>query len=87
VYLLLSVGALRGLGDGNRAGVVVAALVGIALTGAAIFGSVYKVTSPTVLAPWYALGWFALGIIVTLAVRGRAPARRVLSDLSTTAGE
>jgi amino acid transporter len=87
VYLLLSVGALRGLGDGNRAGVVVAALVGIALTGAAIFGSIYKVTSPTVLAPWYALGWFALGIIVTLAVRGRAPARRVLPDLSTTAGE
>ena len=84
VYLLLSVGALRGLVDGNRAGVVVAALVGIVISGGAVFGSIYKVTSPTVLAPWYALAWFAVGIIVTFAVRGRAPASRVLPDLSST---
>jgi amino acid transporter len=84
VYLLLSVGALRGLLDGpNRAGVALAALAGIALSGGAIFGSIYKVTRPTVLAPWYALAWFAVGIVVTLAVRGRAPASRVLSDLSS----
>lgn len=27
--------------------------------------------------------WFAVGIVVTLTVRGRAPASRVLSDLSS----
>ncbi len=30
---------------------------------------------------WYALAWLVLGNIVTIAVRGRAPARGVLSDL------
>jgi amino acid transporter len=83
VYFLLSVGALRGLHGANRAGVVVASVVGLALTAGAIFGSIYKVTSPTVLAPWYALAWFAVGIVVTLVVRGRTPASQVLSDLSS----
>jgi len=88
VYLLLSVGALRGLVDGgNRAGVVIAALLGIVLSGGAIFGSIYKVTKPTVLAPWFALAWFAIGIVVTLAVRGRAPASRVLPELSSAPAE
>jgi amino acid transporter len=87
VYLLLSVGALRGLVDGNRTGVVIAAVGGIVLSAGAIFGSIYKVTSPIVLAPWYALGWFAVGIVVTLAVRGRTPASRVLGDLSSATDE
>ena len=57
VYLLMSIGAFRGLADSaNTVGVYVAAIVGIALTARAIFGSFYKVPSPTMLAPWYALG-------------------------------
>ncbi len=62
VYLLMSVGAFRGLSDhGSMAGVYIASIVGIALTGAAIFGAFYKQTSPTVLAPWFALGWLVIG--------------------------
>ena len=86
VYLLMSLGALRGLPDrSGRAGVVVAALVGIAITAGAIFGSIYQVPSPTKLAPYYAIGWFVLGLVVTLVVRGREPARHALDDLSSGA--
>ena len=85
VYLLMSVGAPMGLADTkNRVGVYVATVVGIALTAGAIFFSFYKVTAPIVLAPWYAMGWFVVGIIVTLLVRGRAPASSVLTDLQET---
>ena len=82
VYLLMSVGAFRGLSDhGSMAGVYIASIVGIALTGAAIFGAFYKQTSPTVLAPWFALGWLVIGAIVTMVMGGRAPASEVLGDL------
>ena len=87
VYLLMSIGAFRGLaGHGNMAGVYIAAIVGIALTGAAIYGSFYKQTSPTVLAPWFALAWFAIGIVVTFAMKGRPPASEVLADLRSEQG-
>jgi len=87
VYLLMSIGAFRGLKDSaNMAGVYLAAIVGIALTAAAIFGSFYKQTSPIVLAPWFALAWFALGIIVTFAMKGRPPASEVLADLRSETG-
>lgn len=82
VYLLMSIGAFRGLSDhGSMAGVYIASIVGIALTGAAIFGAFYKQTSPTVLAPWFALGWLVIGAIVTMVMGGRAPASEVLGDL------
>ena len=50
IYLLISVGALRGLRDRRQA---LAALpgqsaVGFLVTAGAIFGSIYKVTAPTV---------------------------------------
>ena len=87
VYLLMSIGAFRGLSDNsNMAGVYIAAIVGIALTGAAIYGSFYKQTSPTVLAPWFALAWFAIGIVVTFAMKGRPPASGVLADLRSEQG-
>jgi amino acid transporter len=82
VYFLMSVGALRGLGDqGSTAGIVVAAVLGIVLTGAAIFGSFYKVPSPTILAPTYALAWGVIGLLYMLLVRGREPASQALPDL------
>jgi amino acid transporter len=88
VYLLMSVGAFRGLaGHANMAGVVVASLIGIALTGAAIYGAFYKVPSPTLLAPWFALGWFVIGAVVTTIMRGREPASQALADLSDGGAE
>ena len=84
VYLLMSVGAFRGVGeDGATAGLVIAALVGVAVTAAAIFGSFYKVTSPTLLAPWAAVIWFAIGLIYMFLVKGREPASDALADLRT----
>lgn len=85
VYLLLALGALRGLRGANRLPLTVAALVGIAITGGAIFGAFYKVTSPTVWAPVFALAWLGVGAVVTLVVRGRAAASRVLPDLTSPA--
>jgi amino acid transporter len=82
VYLLMSIGAFREVANNpNKAGIVIAAIVGIAITGAGIWGSFYKVPSPTLIAPWAALIWFAVGIVYMLAVKGRAPASEALSDL------
>jgi amino acid transporter len=87
VYLMMSVGALVGLSqEPKKLGLVIAALVGIALTGGAIYGSFYKVQSPTLLAPWFALLWFILGLVVTLLVKGRAPASETLTDLRSDGG-
>jgi len=84
VYLLMSIGAFRGVGDEKAtAGLIVAALVGIAITAAAIFGSFYKVTSPTLLAPWSAVIWFAIGLVYMAMVKGREPASDALADLRT----
>jgi amino acid transporter len=82
VYLLMAIGSFRGLADDpNKAGLVVAAILGIAITVAGIWGSFYKVTSPTLLAPWSAVIWFGIGIVYMLAVRGRRPASEALTDL------
>jgi amino acid transporter len=87
VYLLMSVGALRGLADiPNKVGLWVAALLGIAITGGGIFGSFYKVTSPTLVGPWAALAWLALGFVYMTVVKGRAPASQALADLHSGEG-
>jgi amino acid transporter len=85
VYLLMSLGAIRGLADDpNKVGLALSVILGVAITAAAIFGSFYKVTSPTLIAPWAAVIWFVLGLVYMTAVKGRAPASRVLSDLRTS---
>jgi len=87
VYLAMSAGALVGLSQFPKKGsVAVASVVGMALTVGAIYGSFYKVTSPTLLAPWFAVGWLVLGLIVTVLVKGRAPASGVLDALHSEAG-
>ena len=87
VYFLMSLGAIRGLADDpNKAGLVVAIVLGLAISGAGIFGSFYKVPSPTLLAPWYAVIWFVLAIIAMVVWKGRAPARGVLRDLRSEIG-
>lgn len=81
-YLLLAVGAVRGLRDHPRRWAVLSAVaVGLLVTGGAIFGSIYKVTSPTVIAPYAAIGWFVVGLVVAMLVRGRAQASHAVADL------
>lgn len=82
VYLLMSLGAIRGLADLQRKTALwISVLLGVAITGAGIYGSFYKVTSPTLIAPWAALAWGVLGLLYMLVVRGREPASRALDDL------
>jgi amino acid transporter len=64
IYLLISVGALRGLRAADKQLQLYAAcLVGGLVTAAALFGAIYKVTSPTVYAPYAAIVILVLGLI------------------------
>ena len=68
IYLLMSIGALRGLRDSAKPwAVYLASAVGIAVTGAAIFGSVYHVTAPVIYAPYAALALLVLGLVLASA--------------------
>jgi amino acid transporter len=72
IYLLLSIGAIRGLADHPRRwAVYLAAFVGIVITVAAIFGSVYKVQAPTIYAAYAGLGTLVVGLILAYLVPGR----------------
>ena len=71
IYLLVSVGALRGLRDANRYWlVVVTAVIGIFVTGAALFGAIYKVAAPTIYAVWVAAAVFIIGLIASIIAKG-----------------
>jgi amino acid transporter len=84
VYGILAIGAFPGLSDHpNRVGVVIAGLLGLAVAVGAIFGAIYRVLAPFDIVWVWAVIWAALGLLVTLAVKGREPARRALADLST----
>jgi len=64
IYLLIAVGALRGLREHPaKAKLYVASAVGFLVTGAAIFGAIYKVTAPTVYAPYTAVIILVVGLI------------------------
>ena len=72
IYLLVSVGALRGLRDHRpRWAVWVASLLGVGVAGVAIFGAVYKVVAPLSYAPPAALAVFVVGVGVAFARNGR----------------
>ena len=82
IYLLLAVGAVRGLRDHpKRWAVMLAVIVSLLVTGGAIFGSIYKVSRPTVLAPYAAIAWFVVGLAVAMLVRGRPQASQAVADL------
>ena len=84
VYGILAIGAFPGLSDHpNRVGVVISGLLGLAVAVGAIFGAIYKVLPPFDAVWLWAVIWTALGLLVTVAVKGRVPARRVIPDLST----
>ncbi|MGC8510249.1 MAG: APC family permease [Acidimicrobiales bacterium] len=73
IYLLISVGALRGLrGAGKTWQLYLAATVGVAVTAAAIYGAVYKVTAPTVYAPYAAVIVLVAGLVAA-SVMPRTP--------------
>jgi amino acid transporter len=81
IYLLMSVGALRGLRDQARLWALwVAAIVGIAVTVGAIFGSIYKVTAPAIYAPYAALAIFVVGLVVAFARAGKGGAAAVPAE-------
>jgi amino acid transporter len=84
VYGLMALGAFPGLRDHpNKVGLVVSGLLGLAVAVGAIFGAIYKVLPPFDRIWLWAVIWAALGLVVTIAVKGREPAREALSDLST----
>jgi Amino acid transporters len=83
IYLLMSIGAIRGLADHpKRWAVYLAAGVGILVTLSAIFGAVYKVSRPTIYAPWTALGVFVVGLVLTWVFPGRASASTQFAELT-----
>jgi amino acid transporter len=85
VYGFLSLGAFRGLADHpNRAGVVIAGLIGLAISVGAIFGGIYKQTAPFNLVWVVTVAWIVLGLLMTIVARGRRPASQVLADLRAT---
>jgi amino acid transporter len=68
IYLLMALGALRGLRSHARQWQVwLAVLVGVAVTAGAIFGAVYKVTAPAIYAPYLAVAIFVVGLVVAFA--------------------
>ena len=84
VYGVMALGAFSGLSDHpNKVGLVISCLLGIGVAAGAIFGAIYKVAPPFDLVWVWGVIWAVLGLIVTVAVKGREPARRALADLST----
>jgi amino acid transporter len=75
IYLLMSVGAVRGLADHPRRWMVyLAAAAGVAVTAAAIFGSVYQVRAPTIYAAYAGIATFLVGLVLAFVVPGRVSA-------------
>ncbi len=83
IYLLMSVGALRGLqAYADPWKVWLACVVGIVVTGAAIFGSIYKVAAPIVWAPYAGIAVLIVGFLLTWVFRGQAPATTTFTELT-----
>lgn len=85
IYLLMSVGALRGLADHPRRwAVILASVVGILVTAAAIYGSVDQVAAPVIWAVWAGVGVLVLGFVLTLVFPGRAPLTSTFEELTAS---
>jgi len=82
IYLLLCVGALRGLRDHARFPIVVlTAVVGILVTGAAVFGAIYKVPAPTIYAAYGVGIVLLLGLILAAVAKGPQTAHTSFEEL------
>lgn len=83
IYLLISVGALRGLKSARKAWQLYSAsTVGILVTAAAIFGAIYKVTAPLVYAPYAAIVILVIGLIASTMVPAAPSGMADFSGLS-----
>jgi amino acid transporter len=83
IYLVMSVGAVRGLADHPRRwAVYLAAAVGVLVTGAAIFGSVYQVPAPTIYAAWASLVLLVVAFAVTVVFPGRPAGSAHFAELA-----
>ncbi len=83
IYLMIAIGALRGLRDRSKVwALYLACLVGGVVTAAAIYGSVYKVTAPTVWAPWAAIALLVVGLVAAFFVGGVPSGHADFSGLS-----
>jgi amino acid transporter len=83
IYLLMSVGALRGLADHPQRWLVyLAAIVGIVITAAAIFGAVYQVPAPTIYAAYAGFGTLVLGLVLAFVAPGRGSASAHFRELA-----
>ncbi len=83
IYLLIAVGAVRGLRHrGKSWALYLACLVGGVVTAAAIYGAIYKVTSPTVWAPYAALILLAIGLLAAGLMPKRPSGTADFSGLS-----
>jgi len=70
IYLLLALGAIRGLKDhASKARLYAAIVVAVLVTAGAIFGGLYKVMEPTLSAPLSALVILALGLVAGFALK------------------
>lgn len=82
IYLLVCIGALRGLRDHDRRGLVVlAAIVGGLVTAAAVFGAVYQVTAPTLYAVYGVAGVFVIGLLLSFVVKGKVKETTTFEEL------
>lgn len=69
IYLLMTIGALRGLRNAERPWTIyLACAVGAAVTIGAIYGSIYKVSNPTIWAPYSALIILGIGTIIAFSL-------------------
>lgn len=71
IYLVMCLGAIRGLSDHpNKAALYLAVAVGTVVMLLALFGAVYKVAEPTIWTAWTALALVAIGFALTWAFPG-----------------
>ena len=83
IYLLMCVGAVRGLADHPKQwAVYLACTLGILVSLAALFGAVYKVKAPIIYAPYAGIGVFVVGLLLTVVFPGRAGAVTTFDELA-----
>ncbi len=82
VYATVAVGGIRGLWETeNKAGLLVAGVIGFAVAVGGLWGSIYKVVHPANKIPWGVLITLILGIVLGVAVKGRQRAVEVMPEL------
>ncbi len=83
IYLLVAVGALRGLRDHPKQALLwIAAIVAILVTGGAIFGTVYQIGDTAKVAVIFDIVIFVIGLILAFAFPGKQTAVTDFSELT-----